>query len=496
MSIANVLPATGPEKSRRPGRVLIALILLEILVLWLPPLCWGYLALALLGIVLLIAVAWSVLYERATMVLLGWVLLFPLGYYFLSFPREHTLLNLDRLVITLLLVAASFADGAGATSIPPGLRKSAWLWIVFVFFAASTLPRVKDALSGIHIIVESFLFPAILAWFVLRYFDVRKNLRALHVCACIMAIYVGAIGFAEVITQQDLLALPDSAVIMAGDAHGDVTQLWLRPNGPFSSTNSFALIGLVNFFFLSFLKRAMTDPMSSWRRLLHRLGMLFALMTAFLPLFRSVMTSLVVIILIDAFYHRGRRRYIRLAAISGIALLGLVMQLALPEILQDRTDPENVYGRIAEQAQTLKMFADNPVNGVGINNFYEAAQQEKYVTYYNGVQSVDFPHNNLGAVLAETGLTGFTAYVVSQVLLVLAFRSLRRRGGPSASLVWKTFLFIFLAYWINGLSLTSGYYSDLNLWYMFALGIVYKYGCTDSRFSSCAPRVALPISNV
>jgi hypothetical protein len=45
--------------------------------------------------------------------------------------------------------------------------------------------------------------------------------------------------------------------------------------------------------------------------------------------------------------------------------------------------------------------------------------------------------------------------------------------------VWKYFLYIFLSYWVSGLSLTSGHYGDLNLWYLLTLAVLYKYGVTD-----------------
>jgi len=297
----------------------------------------------------------------------------------------------------------------------------------------------------------------------------------------VMSIYIGLIGAAEVFLQKDLLALPESSVILAGDMKEESSAFWMRPNGPFSTTNSYALVGLVSFLFLLFLRHALADRLPRWQKVLHQLGVVSAVVAALLPLFRSVVMALVLTLVIDAFYKHGLRRVLRLATILSLALVALVLQLAMPQVLEDRTDPGNLYGRIAEQQQVMAMFLDHPLNGVGINNFYEAAQRDRYVAFYEGIESVDYPHSNLSAVLAETGISGFVPYILSQVFLVAAFWKLRQSRGSDAGLAWKYFVLLFLAYWVNGVSLTSGYYADLNLWYMLALAIVYKYAASEPR---------------
>jgi len=43
-------------------------------------------------------------------------------------------------------------------------------------------------------------------------------------------------------------------------------------------------------------------------------------------------------------------------------------------------------------------------------------------------------------------------------------------------MVWKYFVYIFLAYWISGMTLSSGYFGDLNHWFVFALSLLYTFG--------------------
>jgi O-antigen ligase len=299
-----------------------------------------------------------------------------------------------------------------------------------------------------------------------------------------MATYIAGIGAMEVILQRDLMALPDAQVFYAGD-RSDEVEILVRPNGPFGTISSFALIGVVCFFFLLFLKKAKGE-LPAWERFLHRVGVGAALMVTLMPLLRSVVGSLAVILLVDAWFQTGWRRLSRGVLIASFGVVFLLMRLLLPAVFEERSSGENLYGRFAQQVQTFRMFADHPMGGVGLNNFHDAALASgRYEAYFGDTESVDYPHNNLGAVLAETGLSGFVPFLSAQILLFLAFsRSLRaRKDGADA---WKYCLFLFLAYWINGMSLQSCYFSDLNLIFVFVLMVLYKYSVTQPGAAAIA----------
>lgn len=481
-TLAHALPAAPMRNARPRARVLWGIVAIEVLALCLPARWWGITSLSLLLIAILFGLFMAVLRGRGEPLILGWILIFPLGYYFLSFPKEHSLMTLDRVFVAMLLVTTCFADRFRVTPITAVLRKSAVWWVVFLLFAGMAIPRAKTPFNSLRLWLEAFVLPGALAWYVITYFDVRRYLRTLHVVTCVMAMYVAAIGMGEVIKQQDLLPLPDGDIYVAGDTRGQLpgdgaAGFLIRPNGPFSTNNTFAMDGLVSFFFLLFLKKALKGEMPAWQRVLHRLGVGAALAQALMPFFRSVLVSVAVVLIVDAFYQHGRRRALRVAAILSLASGFLVLRVTIPEAFEDRTDPTNVYNRIAQQFQTLAMFLDNPVNGVGLNNFNNAAQSSN-TTVYEGLESVDYPHNNLGAILAETGLTGFVPFVASQVFFFAAFWKLSRDNSADSKLAWKAFLFIFLCYWINGMSLTIAYFEDLNLWYMLVLAVVYKFALT------------------
>jgi O-antigen ligase len=279
-----------------------------------------------------------------------------------------------------------------------------------------------------------------------------------------------AVAAAEIVTGQDLLPIGG----VAAASYGGI----IRPNGPFESNDSLALIGAVSLFFLLFLRSGLGTKLSTARRMLHFVGLVSAIGMALMPLFRSVLITLVLALIIDTFWERGAaRRAWRLALIGVSAGAIFMMAVFAPEVFEDRSSAGNVYGRFAQFVQSIQVFKEHPLLGVGLMNFHNYVVGEpRYVATYNGVESVDWPHDNLAQVLTETGILGFVPYVLSQILL-LRCMWLFRRLNHSGYLAWRYFVYLFLTYWITGLSESSGY-GPLNLWYMFVVAVIFKYVLT------------------
>jgi O-antigen ligase len=214
--------------------------------------------------------------------------------------------------------------------------------------------------------------------------------------------------------------------------------------------------------------------------MLHSIGLVAALGMALMPMFRSVVITLLLALIIDTFREQGttRRAWRVVLMLASIGVI-FIAPLFMPEsVVEDRSSSVNAYGRIAELEQSLRVFADHPVVGVGFWNFHEfVAGEPRYMASYEGVSSLDWPHNNLIEVLTETGILGFAPYVMAHVLLLLAIWQARQLFS-SGRLVWKYYVFLFLSYWITGLTESSGY-SPLNLYYILAVTASYKYALTD-----------------
>jgi len=201
------------------------------------------------------------------------------------------------------------AGSSGAFQIPAILRRAGIWWAFFLLFAAITIPDVRNPLNSLRLLVEGFLFPALAGWYVLRHFDARRRLATLHLATSLMSITVGALAAAEVVLQRDLLPLPGGGLDMAGNYSGGKADILIRPNGPFSSDNSLALVGMVTLFFLMFLRQALGAQMRNWQRWLHHAGIAAAAVAALMPLFRSLLITLALIALVDGIYYcRGLRR--------------------------------------------------------------------------------------------------------------------------------------------------------------------------------------------
>jgi O-antigen ligase len=463
---------TWPVKSRNSVAPLILLAAAVVSALVLVPMAWIGVA-ALLGVGVVLYLIAATLDGKIEVLLLFWIAVFPLGYYFVSFPRTRAIVTLDRIIVAALLLGMCLASARKPTQLPEELRRLAVVWGCFVLGASVSLAKVADVLYSARTVFDGFVLPSFVAWCVIRNFDVRRHLAALHAMASLMVMYVAAIGAAEMALGTALMPLPGSGLYFAGSI--------LRPNGPFPSNGSFALISLISFFFLLFLRRALGTRMSWWQRLLHIAGVASALAMALMPLFRSVGITLLLILLLDMYFNRNVRNLVARLALLGCAVAALVIvSVKVPDAYEDRSDSGNLYGRIAEQKQTFQLFKMHPFTGAGINNFYNAVEgHNQFVGVYKGAESVDWPHNNLGAILAETGLTGFVPYVAAQVLLIMAFRRLCPLRTQQSRTAWIFFFYVFLSYWVTGLSLTTGYSSELNLWYLFVLMVLYKYAITE-----------------
>ncbi len=477
--------------SKRPVVLLFALVLLAgaagVTLLFVPKtlvLLGG--AAGLAGFAVLWLTAECLIAGKLEPLLVLWALVFPLGYYFLSFPREKTILTLDRCVVILAAASVILRPKAMRTKFPPALSTMGIMWGLFAAAAAASLINVPETtITGpARILVESFVLPALFGWCILTAFQVRtrKYLVFLHRAVCVAMIYCAAIGVMEILQRRDIFPLPGSGMYYAG---GQVVGLGgaaiLRPNGPFATNHSYALIGLISLLFLFFLRAVLNERFSFPVRVLHYLALLASLAVALMPMYRSVIMTLVLIVLLELFRRKGWTGRLGNVAVLVVCAVGMaqILSVAPEQVKQERTSMANVYGRIAQETQTLEMFAMNPSLGVGLGNYGYAITQHPISASFEGVSAVNAPHNTLFEILSETGLLGFVPFVMAQVLLLHAFLRVRARRTYEAMLVWRTFLYAYLTYWITGLSLGSGYSADLNMWFIFVVALLYKFAMTE-----------------
>lgn len=454
----------------RRGLVLGGILVAEVLIILLPAVVWAVVALSVLAFVLLAGGLVSTLRGRTDILAIAWVSIFPLGYYFLSFPRNGVVVSYDRVMVLALLVAALLCPGEPFV-LNRSLRRVAVAWALFVGAAFISMAHVDNFLGATKLWWDLLILPSLLGFVVIRSIDPRRLVPWLHFATCFFSLYCVAVGLAEAVLNTDLLPLPVSTFY----AVGETTSLVPRVNGPFSSNHSYSLIGLIAFFLILFLRRQLPERLGFWRSSFHYAGLTASFIMAVMTLYRSIFLTLVVLLIIDTFMtKRFWARMARIGILSFLAIGMLASFLLFPAVFEERSDPTNVYGRVAQQQENLEIFLSHPITGIGFGNFLTFAAQFATGAEYEGSGPVDAPHSNLAQIVAETGVLGAIPYLASQCLLVAAFWKLRKqyRNGPQ---VWLCFLQVFLTYWITGLSLSSGYASDLNLWFIFTVAFLYKF---------------------
>jgi O-antigen ligase len=433
---------------------------------------------AVIGCVTLwfVALAYDALRARLDGLMLCWILGFPFGYTVLSFPQESSIVTLDRVVILIAFTGVALFKPNSLMAVPKALRRAGLAWLAFLVVAIVSLRNVHDVLTPAHLLFDGFLLPLLLGWAVVAKFDVRRRLTTIHTAVCVSSIVCAAMAVVEMATGQDLLPTNYSGMYFAGTIP--------RPNGPFAFDVDLATVGIVSFFFLLFLRAVLGPKLSAGRRMLHWIGLTATIGMSLMPMFRSIAITLLLALIIDTLWQqRSTRNSWRVVLLFVIVGMIFVAPFLLPQsMIENRSSSGNVYGRVAQFEASLRVIEDHPLLGVGFANFGKFVMGEpRYVASYDGVSSVGTPHNNLTEALAETGILGFVPYVMIQVLLSMAMWQLRR-SSSSGSLVWRYYIYVFLSFWITGLTESTAF-SPLTVWYVFVVAVFYKYAMTgpDSR---------------
>jgi O-antigen ligase len=122
---------------------------------------------------------------------------------------------------------------------------------------------------------------------------------------------------------------------------------------------------------------------------------------------------------------------------------------------------------------------ENPVAGVGLTNYGEyydvifSDWQHQEVDWIGDIKAINSPHSNFLWIASELGFSGFVPYLLAMVfLLLMGLGALRRAKTRQQFVAGGGFLILLAAYTIPGLTLQSGYYADLNLYFFFMLGLL------------------------
>jgi hypothetical protein len=457
---------TAPRGQRSLYWVLILFSLIPILLL--PTVATN------LGVALLtawIGLLWvSTIFVRGQFhnVAIIWVAVYPYCYYFFSYYVKRSIFTVDRAFILLLIIEMFIVSRQSVVApLTSDIRASGYFWglylLVCLFPLAAHAP--SEVLPSYRMLVEGMLMPPLLGLYAMRYFPLLKSLERLHLAACILGLGLGITGLIELVTDTDLF--PYGSEPLYTDTH------ILRADGPFEQQIVLSMVALLAFFFILYLWRLIPDNLSQGRALLHKAGCISSFGAALLPLNRGVIVALVPIALIDSCSrHRLLSRRIWAAFLGVVVLAAAAAKLNDPRLYDDRVvRPNNFYQRLAQQQETLRVVRGYPFFGVGFGLYYDVASQDpRYLTSWKGIESMNIPHNVMMTVLSEEGLVGLLFYVLAQAFLIRAMWKIRKAYPPG----WLAFLYCILVYVLIGLDFATVAFSDINLFYIFVLGILYQ----------------------
>jgi hypothetical protein len=428
---------------------------------------------ALLVVVALTASIWICIQcvrGRFDRVVLTWLIAFPFCYYLFSIPRDRAIFTVDRAFFFLvLLTIISTPRHHQLLPLQADVRFAAYLWAGYFSICLISLlgHPVLDKLTSYRLIFDGMVMPAVLGLYAIRFFPVIPNLAKIHACFCILMLGIAAVSGTELITGTNLLPFPGAVETWVQTSNARL----IRVDGPFENSSVLCVIGTLGFIFIVYSRRLLGGSLTISQRWLHSAGVLASLACALMPMNRGLVIALLACACIDYFATQplvSRRTWnCILATLLFVTVVGKVFY---PGLYEDRvTSRANFYQRIAQNLQTLEVVQDHPLLGVGFTLYHDTvAGDSKYAVQWGGLDAMDNPHNSLMAVLAEEGGIGFFLYVSAQLLFIRTMWSLRKLNV----LGWRAFLYCILVYTIFGLDAGISYYSDLNLFYMFVLGIV------------------------
>ncbi len=430
-----------------------------------PPI--GIASVAILAAMLWVAI--SFINDRVDVIALLWVAIFPYCYYFLSFPREHAIFTLDRAFLgtIIIYICVNWKDSV----LPVDIKISGYLWGVFLAICCISLiiRPPTEILFTYRQFIDGLLIPPFLALYVLCYFPFARHIYKLHTFVCLLAIGISSIALTELFTGQDLLPWTGSEPYVIGS----VIHV-RRADGPFENSAVLALVSLFALFFIAFMRQLLPPDIPIKTRMLHAFGIFASILAALSPLDRGLIFALVPIAVIDCFSSkRLLKRKTWIIFFSCLLLAAFILKSVDPVVYEDRTtDPQNLFQRVAEVKETFHVIRDYPFWGVGFGNYHDfVTQSTAYIARWQGVESMTVQHNLLTKVLSEEGLIGLFFYLASIIFLLRASWRMRH----AAPLGWKLVLYCFLAYFIVGLDVDIFSPSDLNLFFMFVIGLALHF---------------------
>jgi hypothetical protein len=349
--------------------------------------------------------------------LLLWLVVEPIAYPFLQFPRGHPIFTFDRLWIISMLGIVLVRTRYAQTSREARVFLAVLLWLISSFLIRVVFTTGLD-LYAFRLWTDAFLLPTVLFVVTRRLMAGAESWTRAAGAFTVTGAILACIGIAEKVLGFQLSSFYGTTPIgITGPA--DVASGLFRITGPYPYSEMYGLA--LTICLAATLYWVRVQP----RKLMGSAVVALELVAIYFTFFRVVWIAALVICLMsfEVSPRRLQRLYVVVVAVCALAIAASG-PLRTSEFHSRATNTSNVNGRLATYRLSLDIFESAPLVGVGFSRF-AAAEAEVGDVSVGGVQSLGYPHSSYFWLLAEQGLVGVLPLIV---LTFAGWRLVRRLG--------------------------------------------------------------------
>jgi hypothetical protein len=374
---------------------------------------------------------------------------FILSYPLLSHLPKVTLgtlpsITVERAIIVLLTVVVFLKR-----DIWPGPKINRFAILLIAIFLLSVLYASIRSMPvyqkfSFQILIDSYALAFMVFYVATRLFYQKINAEKNLWIFLMVGAYVAIMGIVEFIFRYDLL--PSEIGLRE-------TDLYVRANGPFATSETFGLFLGTCLFTAIYLKRV---QQGKWN---------VKEISTMLIIVGGIVCSMnrgITISALCAFafpYIATVRRQIKL--ITGTVFLFLCILLLFPYISESEfyreriANFENIATRLSANRSAYAMIKDYPIAGIGLNNFAEYTRRNEYNLYYEGYSRPTTIHNAFLDVTAEMGFFGLVTFCGLMTAVVVCLIECRKHQVDGRLTAFSVFIMFLLPFFNDNLTKDS-----------------------------------------
>ncbi|MDQ3739879.1 MAG: O-antigen ligase family protein, partial [Actinomycetota bacterium] len=395
--------------------------------------------------------------------LLVWGAVTAAAYPFVRLPSDDVLVTFDRAWVGALLVVLLVVPRARPLSRTTKLVLLTLTWLVVAYGVRAATTPVETP-NAVRTWLDGIVLPAVLFLVVARLATTEERVVRLLGALALGGGALGLLGIGQKVLGFDLASLT------GGEIRYDQNVGVVRISGPYPVPETYVLA--------TTLTLAAT---LCWMQIRGSAALMLGSALAGIQVLAIGLTFFragwicALIVVIAAFGLRPRR-YGRLIGV--VAAIAAVTFVSYGQLQQDSAvsarvqNTDNLKSRIASYSEGIALFRDEPVFGVGVNQFPAAAAAKPRASF-QGVNAEHNPHSSYVAQLAEQGIWGLVPLLAVTGAVWLLLRRYRRRARSRLDVILAAgAVGGALAYLLMSATLTMLPYSPSNLFFAALLGVV------------------------